>query len=178
VTGESRPAVDLVEGEGLAAVAALWRKTGREVRARFGGSSMQPALPPGTEVVLRCGETGAPGDVIAFLADGRLVVHRVVARGRDGAWMLTRGDARVLPDAPILDPETVVGRVAGVWRGGSLEHLPAATDSLSRRLGLRLAVAALRASPAAATGVLRSLHRTTRVVRSLGLKLGGRRAGL
>src|SRR6185503_13087139 len=96
--------LDLVDGEGLAAVASLWRKTGRELRARFGGASMQPALPPGTEVLLRCGETGGPGDVIAFLAGGHLLVHRVVARAADGGWTLTRGDARVLPDVPILDP--------------------------------------------------------------------------
>ena len=164
--------VDLVEGEGLAAVASLSRKTGRELRARFGGSSMMPALPPGTEVLLRCGENGGPGDVIAFLADGRLVVHRVVARAADGAWTLTRGDARLLPDVPIRDAEAVVGRVAGVWRAGSLEGLPAAGDSLSRRLALRLACAALRASPGAATNALRSLHTAARFARSGGLKLG------
>ena len=171
MTEDSRP-VDLVEGEGLAAVASLWRKTGRELRARFGGSSMLPALPPGTEVLLRCGESGGPGDVIAFLADGRLVVHRVVARAADGAWTLTRGDARVLPDVPIRDPEAVLGRVAGVWRAGSLEGLPAAGDSLSRRLALRLACAALRASPRAAATALRSLHTAARLARSVGLKLG------
>ena len=165
--------IDLVEGEGLAAVASLWRKTGRELRARFGGSSMEPALPAGTEVLLRCGETGGPGEVIAFLADGRLVVHRVVARAADGGWTLTRGDARVLPDVPIRDAEAVVGRVAGVWRAGSLEGLPAALDSLSRRLALRLACAALRASPGAATAALRSLHTATRLARSVGLKMGG-----
>jgi len=172
VTEESRP-VDLVEGEGLAAVASLWRKTGRELRARFGGSSMLPALAPGTEVLLRCGEAGGPGDVIAFLAAGRLVVHRVVARAPDGAWTLTRGDARVLPDVPIRDPDAILGRVAGVWRDGALEGLPAAFDSLSRRLALRLVCAALRASPGAATTALRSLHTATRLVRSVGLKLGG-----
>ena len=171
MTGDPRLAVELVEGETLAAVASLWRKTGRELRARFGGSSMDPALPPGTEVVLRCGETGAPGDVIAFLADGRLVVHRVVARAADGSWTLTRGDARVLPDVPIRDPEAVVGRVRGVWRAGSLENLPAPTDSLRRRLAVRVACAALRTSPAVATAALRSLHTAMRVARSVGLKL-------
>ena len=166
--------IDLVEGEGLAAVASLWRKTGRELRARFGGSSMEPALPPGTEVLLRCGETGGPGEVIAFLADGRLVVHRVVARAADGTWTLTRGDARVLPDVPIRDAEAVVGRVAGVWRSGSLEGLPAASDSLSRRLALRFACAARRASPRAGTAALRSLHTAARLARSVGLKLARR----
>lgn len=169
---ELRGELDLVEGEALAAVASLWRKTGRELRARFGGSSMEPALPPGTEVVLRCGETGAPGDVIAFVADGRLVVHRVVAQAPDGAWTLTRGDARVLPDVPIRDREAVLGRVAGLWRAGSLEGVPAPTDSLPRRWAVDLACVALRASPGAATAVLRSLHTATRVARSVRLMMG------
>jgi hypothetical protein len=171
-TNEARPVIDLAEGEGLAAVASLWRKTGRELRARFGGSSMAPALPPGTELLLRCGEAGAPGDVIAFMADGRVLVHRVVARAADGSWTLTRGDARVLPDVPIRDPEAVVGRVAGMLRAGSLEGVPAAVDSLSRRLVLGVTCAFLRASPNAATGVLKSLHTATRLTRSVGLKVG------
>jgi hypothetical protein len=158
-----------VEGEGLAAVASLWRKTGRELRARFGGSSMEPAVPPGTELLLRCGETGAPGEVIAFLAGGRLVVHRVVGRAADGTWTLTRGDARVLPDVPIRDPEAVLGRVAGLWRAGSLQAVPEAPESLPRRFALGLACAALQVSPAAATAVLRSLHTATRLARSLRL---------
>ena len=177
MTEPAGPAVDLAEGEGLAAVAALWRKTGRELRARFGGSSMEPAVPPGTELLLRCGETGGPGDVIAFLADGRLVVHRVVARSVDGSWMLTRGDARVLPDVPIRDPEAVVARVAGLLRSGSLEAVPRAADSLSRRWVLALTRVAVRMSPRATTGLLRSAHTALRVARSIGLKLRRHPAG-
>ena len=171
MTGDARLAVDLVEGETLAAVASLWRKTGRELRARFGGSSMDPALPPGTEVVLRCGETGAPGEVIAFLADGRLVVHRVVARAADGSWTLTRGDARVLPDAPILDPEAIVGRVAGVWRGDALEAVPAPEDSAPRRWAARAFGAVVRVSPRAGSITLRSMHTGSRLLRTLPLLL-------
>ena len=167
-----RAEVDLVEGQGLAAVASLWRRTGRELRARFGGSSMLPALPPGTEVLLRCGETGATGDVIAFLAGGRLVVHRVVARAPDGAWTLTRGDARVLPDVPILDRDAILGRVAGVWRAASLEGVPAARDSLPRRVVLRLLTGVLRASPRTGAAALRGLHVGNRVIRSVPLVFG------
>jgi hypothetical protein len=170
VTEESRP-VDLVEGEGLAAVASLWRKTGRELRARFGGSSMLPALAPGTEVLLRCGEAGGPGDVIAFLAAGRLVVHRVVARAPDGAWTLTRGDARVLPDVPIRDPDAILGRVAGVWRDGALETVPVALDSAARRLSIRLWSAVLRISPGAGAAALRSMHTGLRLARTVPLLL-------
>jgi hypothetical protein len=168
--------IDLAEGEGLAAVASLWRKTGRELRARFGGSSMEPAVPPGTEVVLRCGETGGPGDVIAFLSDGRLLVHRVVARARDGAWTLTRGDARVLPDVPIVDAHAVVGRIAGIWRAGSLVEVPAPPDSLRRRWLLAGASALLRASPRAGAAALASLHASGRWARSLALILRRPRA--
>ena len=171
VTEGSRPGVDLVEGEGLAAVASLWRKTGRELRARFGGSSMLPALPPGTEVLLRCGETGAVGDVIAFLADGRLVVHRVVARAGDGTWTLTRGDARLLPDAPIRDAEAIVGRVAGICGPASLQAMPAAPDSLVRRSFVRLFSAALRISPGAGAAALRSVHAGLRLARTVPLLL-------
>ena len=175
MTKDVRADVDLVEGEGLAAVASLWRKTGRELRARFGGSSMEPALPAGTEILLRCGETGAPGDVIAFLAGGRLIVHRVMARAPDGAWTLTRGDARVLPDAPILDPDAILGRVAGLWRAGSLDRVPAAADSLSRRWVLAVARAVLRVSPRAGAAGLRSAHSLGRLARSVALVFGRQR---
>ena len=166
--------VELLEGQALEAVASLWRKTGRQLRARFGGSSMRPALPPGTEVLLRCGEVGAPGDVIAFLADGRLVVHRIVARAPDGSWTLTRGDARVLPDVPILDPDAVLGRVAGVWRAASLEEVPAGRDSPSGRFVLRVCSVVLRASPVAGSAVLRGMHAANRLARTLPLWLGRR----
>lgn len=173
VLGERGLEADLTQGEGLAAVAALWRKTGRELRARFGGSSMEPALPAGSEVLLRCGEAGASGppladgDVIAFLADGRLIVHRVVARAPDGAWTLTRGDARVLPDVPIRDASALVGRVAGICRGGAVLGVPAAQDSAVRRGIVRLCAALVAASPSVGSAVLRSIHAGSRLARSL-----------
>lgn len=166
--------MDLVEGQALAAVASLWRKTGRELRARFGGSSMEPALPPGSEVVLRCGETGAPGDVVAFLAGGRLVLHRVVARAADGAWTLTRGDARVLPDVPIRDPDAIVGRVTGVFRAGALEDVPPLRDPASRRWLRGIFRVVVQTSPAAGTAALRCLHTASRFARTLPRLIGVR----
>jgi hypothetical protein len=174
MTGNAPPAVDLVEGETLAAVAALWRKTGRELRARFGGSSMEPALPPGTEVVLRCGETGAPGEVVAFLAGGRLVLHRVVARAADGSWTLTRGDARVLPDVPIRDPDAIVGRVTGCLRAGTVEDVPPARDTVLKHWVVGTLGAVMDASPPVGAAALRTLHTLSRLLRLLPAVMGRR----
>jgi hypothetical protein len=135
---------------------------------------MEPAVPAGTEVVLRCGETGGPGDVIAFLSGGRLLVHRVVARAPDGAWMLSRGDARLLPDVPIVDAEAVVGRIAGLWRAGAVVSVPGPPDSLPRRWVLGLASGMLRASPRAGVAALASLHAAGRWARTLALAAGRR----
>jgi hypothetical protein len=167
VTEDPAAEIKSLDGENLAAVASLWKRTGRELRARFGGSSMEPTLPPGTEVLLRCGQGGAPGDVIAFVAEGRLVVHRVVAAARDGSWTLTRGDARALPDPPIVDAEAVLGHVAGAWTGETLVDLPPSRDSPAQRLSLRFWRALLRTSPRAGGAALRSAHTATRLLRSL-----------
>jgi len=165
------PLIDLSEGD-LAAVASLWRKTGRSLRARFGGSSMEPAIPDGSMVSLRCGQAGARGDVIAFLAGGRLIVHRIVARAPDGGWTLTRGDARVLPDVPVRDPETVLGRVTGLCRGAAIEAVAPLPGSPLQRAVVRIFAALVRLSPGAGTAVLQAMHTALRWARTLRIQAG------
>ena len=165
------PLVDLSAAD-LAAVASLWRKTGRSLRARFGGSSMEPAIPAGALVQLRCGEPGAPGDVIAFLSGGRIVVHRVVARAADGRWTLTRGDARILPDVPVRDPEAVLGRVAGLCRGAGVEPVAPLSDSVVQRAMAGLFARLVSASPGMGAAVLRAMHGGLRWGRTLGIQAG------
>ena len=146
-------AATLSAGE-LAAVAALWKRTGREVVARFTGRSMEPTIPSGAEVRLRCGAEVEVGDVAAFLREGRLVVHRVVGRSRDAGWILTCGDAFVLPDPPIRDPEAILGRVTGVRDGDRFEEPGAARP----RALARWCVGLLRWSPALGDPVIRALR--------------------
>lgn len=141
--------------EHLAAVASLWGRTGRELTVRFSGTSMEPTLASGAEVLLRCGEPLAAGDIIAYLAAGQVILHRVVARAKTGDWILTRGDARTLPDAPILRREAVFGRVAGVRRDDAFVDPPSPPpDSLPRRLVVEVCRAALEASPRAGASLL------------------------
>ena len=86
------------------------------VECELRGASMAGAIPRGSRI--RIAFTGAPcgrGDVVAFMTDGHLVVHRIVyrrprRRRNTPALLITRGDAMMLPDAPI-DADAVVGRV-------------------------------------------------------------------
>ena len=73
---------------------------------------MEPTIPSGAEVRLRCGATAAVGDVVAFIRDDHIVLHRVEALSPSGRWVLTRGDACVFPDPLITDLSLILGRVA------------------------------------------------------------------
>jgi hypothetical protein len=142
--------------EQLAAVADLWTRSSRELVVRLTGRSMEPAIPSGAEVRIRCGESGGVGDVVVCREGAGVRVHRVVARAAQ-AWILTRGDARWLPDAPLPGDDAVLGRVTAVVRDGTFVAPPAARPSLGRRVVLWPLVWALRAHPGAGGAVLRAL---------------------
>lgn len=114
-------------GAELRAIAEIWKRQRRELVAAFGGGSMLPAIAPGQPLRLRCGEAFATGDVIAFVIEEQMAVHRVIARG-DG-WILTRGDARVLPDPPLTELDRVVGRVVSLVDGGVDRAVPSPRPS-------------------------------------------------
>ena len=104
-------AVELSAGL-LRGVAALWKKTNRELMVRFGGNSMRPTIEPGQDVLLRCTDDVHTGDVIVCVYRDQLVVHRLIARGKH--WLLLRGDAHTIPDLPIEDFDAVIGKLIGV----------------------------------------------------------------
>jgi hypothetical protein len=139
-------------GVELAAVATIWKRDGRELVVRFSGVSMEPTIGPDDDIRLRCQDSVEVGDVIAFVAGERVVLHRLVARSPDHTWFMTRGDAHIVPDAPI-DGAILIGTAVEV-RGG---EVPRAPDGVSRRLALRLARAASRRSLSATRAVVRVL---------------------
>ena len=132
--------LEVLQGPELAAVTAIWVAQKRELVVAFGGTSMLPAIAPGQRVFLCCGVMPQIGDVAAFLIAGRIAVHRVVARADDGMWLVTWGDANLLPDELIDDPGRVVGTIRAVDGKGTMEQVPAAPRSLRRRLILRFAL--------------------------------------
>ena len=154
---EPPPSVGELSGEQLRAVANLWKRNAREVTARFSGSSMQPTIPPGVEVIVRCGAAAGRNDIVAFIQDDRLVVHRVVTLSEDQGWILTRGDAWAIPDPPITDRACILGVVIRVRRHDGFVDPEEAPKSPGRRLGLAVCLTALRIGPAAGRRFIRAL---------------------
>jgi hypothetical protein len=127
---------------------------------------MAPALASGAEVRLLCGEGGAAGDIIAFLHEGRVLLHRVVAASPEHGWILTRGDARLLPDAPIRRGEDVIGRVTAIRDGDSFVPVPEAPRATAlQRAVLWPLLATLRGGAAPGSALVRSLVRARRGLR-------------
>jgi len=91
--------------------------TGRETLA-IGGSSMEPAIPLGSAVILAPVDpsTLAPGDVVSMrIAEANAVfTHRVVevVDRADGRWVRTKGDANADPDPTLVPASAIIGRVA------------------------------------------------------------------
>ena len=145
----------------LLAVADLWKRTGRTLEARFTGCSMEPAIPSGTLLRLRCGAPLHVGQVAAFVRDGHVTVHRLVARYAS-TW-LTRGDAFAVPDAP-LPLELPFARVEAVLGSDGWTESPSHAPSLLQRA--ILAFCAL-AQPISARGVLALISILRRLQRRL-----------
>ena len=104
-------------------LAALRRAT-HDVEAVVSGRSMQGCFADGERIRIRPpGASGAGpprlGEIAVHLGvDGRLIVHRVVATGRNWRrvpFVITRGDAQTLCDMPV-DIGEVQGVVTGVYR--------------------------------------------------------------
>ncbi|PYQ61070.1 MAG: hypothetical protein DMF58_06125 [Acidobacteria bacterium] len=107
----------MTEPQQLAAIATLWKRTGRELTTRFTGASMRPAIDDGAEVTLLCVDNVRLGDVVAYVYGDRVIVHRIVAQWGDR--FIARGDANVLPDPVLLDRGDVIGKL--------VQNLPART---------------------------------------------------
>lgn len=111
----------------LAALCELWRASGQEVWITLQGGSMEPALPSGSRLLLRCGAWEPQvGEVAAFRREGYLVVHRILrveaGTGSGERQFLFQGDANREPDAPVSEGD-LVGRVIEVRTPGRLQGL-------------------------------------------------------
>jgi hypothetical protein len=181
-----RPSADLVEAVGgllradparALAVADGLRAPGRSFESTVSGMSMWPVLPPRSRirVALEPCVPPAVGDVVAFVAGGQIVVHRVVHRGSAGAargHLVTLGDATLVPDPPVHET-SLLGAVTGVraadgWVPPGGPQRRRLRARAVRALTTAVAVALLRLDPRAAARVLSGLHRVAGTLRGLG----------
>lgn len=158
----SRPRDDSSAAEGgpaplpgaaqLAAIAELWKRSHRIFEARFDGRSMTPTIEPQQPVTVRCGEAVKVDAVILAFRNHDVIVHRVVWISRRGDWLLTRGDARAIPDPP-LAMSNIVGVV----------DAPPFTPRRTQRIALRIVSAVARFGRHAAHLAVRTLQIAARV---------------
>lgn len=164
--------------EALAAALRLLVRSRGELSTRFSGSSMLPSLPDGAELVLRQATAVGVGDIVAFEADGQIVLHRVEAISRRRGCLLTRGDALWLPDPPLRNLEDVLGVVTGVRTLQGLAPPPPARLGALRKAALWPFRAGLAASPGLVSAVLSVMRAARRAVRAAAgtLRAVGRRS--
>src|SRR6185436_11145465 len=92
-------------GWGRAQLAEDLLRRGYKVRFRVMGTSMLPAIPPGSLLQIEpiAVEALRPGDVVLTHAWGRMVAHRVqrVRTGSDQPTFILRGDNLAQCDLPV-----------------------------------------------------------------------------
>jgi len=98
----------------------LMLSTRGECAVRVGGWCMQPAIRNGADVTIVATAPGdlTTGDMVAYLREGRLLVHRIA--GRNPGGFLMRADSGRPCEHAIAENE-IVGRVRFV-RNPSMPH--------------------------------------------------------
>ena len=168
----------------IVALASSLRAPARSIESTVEGMSMGRGLPPASRIRIELIDRTLyeVGEVVAFLTGSKVVVHRVVHRGRGtgaSGHLLTRGDAMLVPDPPV-EQLRILGPVTGVWREGRWTALdgPPRRSLRARsvaRLALWAAIGTLSLSPRSATRVLGLLHRAERALRRASVWMAGRR---
>lgn len=108
--------------ERIRSVASGLKGSERILDSVVGGHSMGRQLPDGAPIRIQLcrREAYARGEIVAFLTDRHVAVHRVLfcgQRGRRQGILITRGDAHLYPDLPI-HISSVLGSVVAVRAEG------------------------------------------------------------
>ncbi|MFN0160558.1 MAG: hypothetical protein ACKVQQ_04960 [Burkholderiales bacterium] len=145
---------------------ARFRAAGASLESEVRGWSMTGCLASGDRIRIHC---AAPaiwrrGAVVAAVARGGLVAHRVAWVGRtrrSRGWLIARGDATMLCDAPVA-VDDIVGQVTGVDTGSGWQAVPPPPRRRSpvrAALVLAVCVVALELHPGLAGRIARALWR-------------------
>jgi hypothetical protein len=157
----------------------LAKRRGQPVESEITGASMGLAIPSGSRIriVHHEGLRWREGQVIAFLAGSRVMVHRVThvgKRGRARSFLITQGDGNWLCDPPV-ELGTIAGLVEEFSVNGQWEKVEPARLSLFRRAVSFPSVALLRVAlewnPAFAARIARGMSHARMSARGIWMKL-------
>ncbi|MBN1671888.1 MAG: signal peptidase I [Kiritimatiellae bacterium] len=158
----ARPLVNGPPQSRSAAAATLLTQAlsaGGEITLQLSGLSMEPAIRNSDSIVVHGVAPGRVrvGDVVLFRAGSDLVAHRVIRRRTTHGRLAfqTKGDMRLLPDAPESAAGDLLGRVTAVRKDGQEVSL---TGPAARAAG-RAAALYGRASAAAWCALCRVVPR-------------------
>jgi len=157
----------------------LAKRSGQPVESELRGASMGLAIPDGSRIriVYSEGSTWRKGEVVAFLAGSRVMVHRVMHVGRRGParrFLITQGDGNWICDPPVA-LDTIAGRVEEFrvddrWQGVG----PARTSLVRRSVSLASLVllrTALEWNPSFAIRIARGMTHARMKARGLWMTL-------
>ncbi len=160
-------------GDGARVLAAANRRGDEGVRVvecELRGGSMTGAVPARSPIrIALLRRPWQIGDVVAFMDGARVVVHRIVHRCGIGCaqeFLITRGDAKLLPDPPI-EASAILGPViefscGGQWRSiGPATRLPR-RERLLACLVLAMAAVLLKIKPGFARRFVNALEAADR----------------
>jgi hypothetical protein len=143
----------------------LAKRSGQPVESELRGASMGLAIPNGSRIRIVHSEavTWRNGQVVAFLAGSRVMVHRVMHVGRRGAarrFLITLGDGNWICDPPVA-LETIAGLVEEFRVDDHWQRVGPARVSLIRRsvafASLALLRTALEWNPSFAVWIARGM---------------------
>ena len=97
------------------ALAAEILRGGGSIRLRVWGTSMLPAIWPGDLVTVESADKFSPGEIVMASQEGRLFIHRLIARGSLANHWVMRGDT--VPDCdPPVEASQLLGKVSIIHR--------------------------------------------------------------
>jgi hypothetical protein len=157
----------------------LAKRSGRPVESELRGASMGLAIPDGSRIriVYSEGFTWREGQVVAFLAGSRVMVHRVMhvgSRGRARRFLITQGDGNWICDPPV-SLDTIAGcveefRVNDQWQGVGPARISLIRRSVSFA-SLALLRTALECNPSFAVWIARGMTHARMNARGIWMKL-------
>jgi hypothetical protein len=110
------------DSDRLLALSTLLRKGPTEFESPVQGGSMGSVLPDGSRIRIRFAPQASfmAGQIVTYAAKDRMVAHRLVrlAKWRQEQYLITRGDATVCCDLPVL-ASSGIGIVTELFASGA-----------------------------------------------------------